>query len=146
MFETPFTVVGNIVNDPKRRRVGDQEVHQVPGGQQFAAAHRRRQLGARATRCSSRSTAGAGWSPASAPRSGRATPVIVVGYVYTSEYEDREGVRRSSLEVRATSVGPDLARSIVRIEKPAIPAPTATMPGEADRRRTPRTSESAGEP
>ena len=26
MFETPLTVVGNIVNDPIRRRVGDQEV------------------------------------------------------------------------------------------------------------------------
>ena len=26
MFETPITVVGNIVTDPKRRRVGEQEV------------------------------------------------------------------------------------------------------------------------
>ena len=26
MFETPITVVGNIVNDPHGRRVGDQEV------------------------------------------------------------------------------------------------------------------------
>ena len=41
--------------------------------------------------------------------------MIVVGHVYTSEYEDRDGNRRSSLEVRATSVGPDLSRSIVRI-------------------------------
>ena len=42
-------------------------------------------------------------------------PVIVVGHVYTSEYEDRDGNRRSNLEMRATSVGPDLSRSIVRI-------------------------------
>jgi single-strand DNA-binding protein len=41
--------------------------------------------------------------------------VIVVGHVYTSEYEDRDGNRRSNLEMRATSVGPDLSRSIVRI-------------------------------
>ena len=43
--------------------------------------------------------------------------VIVVGHVYTSEYDDREGNRRSSVEVRATSVGPDLARCIVRIDR-----------------------------
>ena len=42
-------------------------------------------------------------------------PVIVVGHVYTSEYEDSDGNRRSSLEMRATSVGPDLSRWIVRI-------------------------------
>ena len=47
---------------------------------------------------------------------GKGDPVIVVGYVYTSEYEDKEGVRRSSVELRATSVGPDLARCIARIE------------------------------
>jgi single-strand DNA-binding protein len=44
--------------------------------------------------------------------------VVVVGHVYTSEYEDREGNRRSSVEVRAISVGPDLARCVVRIEHP----------------------------
>ena len=36
-------------------------------------------------------------------------------------YEDRDGNRRSNLEMRATSVGPDLSRSIVRIiEKTAV--------------------------
>jgi single-strand DNA-binding protein len=47
---------------------------------------------------------------------GKGDAVIVVGQVYTSEYEDKEGVRRTSTEVRATSVGPDLSRCIVRIE------------------------------
>ena len=32
--------------------------------------------------------------------------VVVVGLVHTSEYEDREGNRRSSLEMRANVVGP----------------------------------------
>jgi single-strand DNA-binding protein len=49
---------------------------------------------------------------------GKGDPVIVVGYVHTSEYDDREGVRRSSLEVRATAVGPDLARSVAGIDRP----------------------------
>jgi single-strand DNA-binding protein len=44
-------------------------------------------------------------------------PVIVVGHLYTSEYEDKEGNPRSSVEVRATSVGPDLTRTIARIER-----------------------------
>jgi single-strand DNA-binding protein len=61
---------------------------------------------------------------------GKGDAVIVVGNVYTSEYEDRDGNRRSSLEIRATSVGPDLARCIVRIDKrrhpDASPAETSS--------------------
>lgn len=58
---------------------------------------------------------------------GKGSPVIVVGHVFTSEYEDKDGVRRTSVEVRATAVGPDLARCAARIEKliaagPEIPA------------------------
>ena len=60
---------------------------------------------------------------------GKGDPVIVVGYVYTSEYEDRDGVRRSSVEVRATAVGPDLARSIASSRTAEIHGrATATMP------------------
>lgn len=61
---------------------------------------------------------------------GKGAPVIVVGHVHTSEYEDRDGNRRSSLEMRATSVGPDLSRVIVRIEKPGYAGPDAD-PGPA---------------
>ena len=107
--------------------------------------------GSRATRCSSPSTAGAGSSPGWAPRSGRVTPVIVVGNVYTSEYEDRDGNRRSSLEMRATSVGPDLARCIVRIEKPQTGQRHQTMrrsrpPRPAPRRRRGTPTESRTTP
>jgi single-strand DNA-binding protein len=48
--------------------------------------------------------------------------VIVVGHIYTSEYDDRGGNRRSSVEVRATSVGPDLARCTARIDRIKQPA------------------------
>ena len=104
MFETPFTVVGTIVNDPKRRQVGDQEV-----------------ISFRVASNSRRRTAEGNWEPGNSlfvtvncwgrlvtgvgAALGKGAPVIVVGTVYTSEYEDREGVRRSSLEMRATSVG-----------------------------------------
>jgi single-strand DNA-binding protein len=114
MFETSITVVGNIVNDPHGRRVGDQEVIK------FRVASNSRRRTADGTweagnslfvtvNCWGRLVTGVG----AALRKG--DPVIVVGNVYTSEYEDRDGNRRSSLEMRATSVGPDLSRSIVRI-------------------------------
>jgi single-strand DNA-binding protein len=120
MFETPITVVGNIVTHPVRHRVGDQEVMRF----RVASNSRRR-------------TAEGAWEPGNSlfvgvscwgrlvtgvgAALGKGDPVIVVGHVYTSEYDDREGVRRSSVEVRATSVGPDLARCIARIENPRHP-------------------------
>jgi single-strand DNA-binding protein len=115
MFETPITVVGNIVNNPVRHRAGDQEVMRF----RVASNSRRR-------------TAEGEWEPGNSlfvsvscwgklvtgvgAALGKGDAVIVVGQVYTSEYEDKEGVRRTSTEVRATSVGPDLSRCIVRIE------------------------------
>ena len=122
MFETPLTVVGHIVNDPQRRKVGDHEVIKF----RVASNSRRR-------------TGDGGWEPGNSlfvtvncwgklvtgvgAALGKGAPVIAVGHVYTSEYEDRDGNRRSSLEMRATSVGPDLSRAIVRIEKPGYTGP-----------------------
>lgn len=124
MFETPLTVVGHIVNNPERRQVGSQEVMKF----RVASNSRRR-------------TAAGGWEPGNSlfinvncwgklvtgvgAALGKGAPVIVVGFVYTSEYEDRDGNRRSSLEMRATSVGPDVSRAIVRIEKPGYTGPDA---------------------
>jgi single-strand DNA-binding protein len=123
MFETPLTVVGHIVNNPERRQVGTQEVIKF----RVASNSRRR-------------TAEGEWEPGNSlfinvncwgrlvtgvgAALGKGAPVIVVGHVYTSEYEDRDGNRRSSLEMRATSVGPDVSRAIVRIERPGYTGPT----------------------
>jgi single-strand DNA-binding protein len=114
MFETPLTVVGRIITDLRRRSVGDQEVIS------FRMASNSRRRGADGNwepgntlfitvNCWGNLVTGVGAAL------GKGTAVIAVGQVYTSEYEDRDGVRRSSLEMRATSVGPDLSRSIVRI-------------------------------
>jgi len=116
MFETPLTVVGNIVNDPIRRRVGDQEVLK------FRVASNSRRRAADGTwepgtslfvtvNCWGRLVSGVGASV------GKGSAVIVAGHVHTSEYEDRDGIRRSTLEMRATAVGPDLSRCIARVEK-----------------------------
>lgn len=146
MFETPLTVVGHIVNNPERRQVGNQEVMKF----RVASNSRRR-------------TADGGWEPGNSlfinvncwgklvtgvgAALGKGAPVIVVGHVYTSEYEDRDGNRRSSLEMRATSVGPDVSRAIVRIEKPGytgpgpdeVPAPAAAETPEAGTAEDPAT-------
>ncbi|WP_156685954.1 single-stranded DNA-binding protein [Mycobacterium sp. Marseille-P9652] len=132
MFETPLTVVGHIVNNPERRQVGSQQVMKF----RVASNSRRR-------------TADGGWEPGNSlfinvncwgklvtgvgAAMGKGAPVIVVGHVYTSEYEDRDGNRRSSLEMRATAVGPDVSRAIVRIEKPGYTGPDETpAPPAAD--------------
>ncbi|MBW0020196.1 MAG: single-stranded DNA-binding protein [Mycobacterium sp.] len=122
MFETPLTVVGHIVNDPQRRKVGNQEVIKF----RVASNSRRR-------------TADGAWEPGNSlfitvncwgklvsgvgAALGKGAPVIVVGHVYTSEYEDRDGNRRSSLEMRATSVGPDVSRTFVQVLKPSYTGP-----------------------
>jgi single-strand DNA-binding protein len=122
MFETQVTVVGNIVNDPKRRTVGAQEV------MKFRVASNSRRRGAEGkwepgnslfvtVNCWGRLVSGVGASL------GKGSAVIVVGHIYTSEYEDRDGNRRSSTEMRATAVGPDLSRVFVRIENPRYTGP-----------------------
>ena len=118
MFETPIHIVGTVITDPILRRVGDQSVYKF----RVASNSRRRtadgtwepgnSLYASVNCWGNRLVTGVGASL------GKGDPVIVVGYVHTSEYDDREGVRRSSLEVRATAVGPDLARSVAGIDRP----------------------------
>lgn len=126
MFETPLTVVGNIVNDPQRRRVGSQEL------MKFRVASNSRRRSADGTwepgnslfvtvNCWGKLVSGVGASL------GKGSAVIVVGHVYTSEYEDREGNRRSSLEMRASAVGPDLSRCVARVEK-TVPTGTDNDP------------------
>jgi single-strand DNA-binding protein len=131
MFETPLTVIGRIVTDPQRRRVGDQEVMKFR-----VASNARRRTGDGnweagtslfiTVNCWGKLATGVGGSLA------KGDAVIVVGQVYTSEYEDREGVRRSSVELRANAVGPDLSRYIAKIEKHGQPGNVAgTTGGEA---------------
>lgn len=116
MFETPITIVGNIVTDPKRRQAGAEEVMRF---RVASNARRRREDGTWVTgnslfinvSCWGRMVTGVGAAL------GRGAPVIVHGFLSTSEYEDKDGNRRQSTELRATAVGPDLSRTIARIEK-----------------------------
>jgi single-strand DNA-binding protein len=117
MFETPMTVVGRIVTDLRRRVVGGQEVISFR-----MASNSRRRTGEGSwepgnslyitVNCWGKLVTGVGAGLY------KGAAVIAVGTVHTSEYEDRDGIKRSSLEMRATAVGPDLARVIARIEQP----------------------------
>ncbi len=116
MFETPITVVGRLVSDPTRRSVGQQDVVKF----RLASSARRR-------------TEDGTWEPGDSlflnvncwgrlvtgvvASLKKGDAVIVVGNVHTSEYDDRDGNRRSSLEMRANAVGPDLSRYIVNLQR-----------------------------
>lgn len=116
MYETPITIVGNIVNDPVHRQVGEQEVFKFR-----VASNSRRRVAEGvweqgdtlfvSVNCWGRLVSGTAASLV------KGDPVIVVGNVYTSEYTDRDDIKRTSIEMRATSVGPDLARCIAKIDR-----------------------------
>lgn len=136
MFETPLTVVGNIVNDPIRREVGQQEVVTF----RVASNSRRRDADGNWEHGNSLYVTVSCWGRLVTGVSAslrKGSPVIVAGHVHNREYEDREGVRRSSLEMRAIAVGPDLTRCIARVEKivpagPDAPLTAAGQPAESE--------------
>jgi len=112
MFETPLTVVGNIVNDPIRRTVGDQEVLK------FRVASNSRRRGADGT-----------WEPGNSLFATVNCWGRLVSGVGAS-------LGKGSPEMRASSVGPDLSRCIARVEKTVTSVPDATAEtadaGDAD--------------
>ena len=116
MFETPITVVGHLANDPTRRAAGE---HDVVKFRLASTARRRTADGSWESgdtlfvnvNCWGRLVTGV----VASLRKGDA--VIVVGNIYTNEYDDRDGNRRQSLEMRAQAVGPDLSRYIVKLQR-----------------------------
>lgn len=134
MFETPMTIVGQIVTEPRRRVVAGQELISFR-----VASNSRRRTGEGTwepgnslfvtVNCWGRLVTGVGAGLY------KGAAVIAVGTVHTSEYEDRDGVKRSSLEMRATAVGPDLARVIARIAQPG--QPQSAQPLDAQSQNTP---------
>lgn len=122
MFETPFNIVGNIVTNPVRLRFGDQELYKF----RVASNSRRRTPEGRWEHGNSLYVTVNCWGNLATGVSaslGRGDAVVVVGHLYTSEYDDKEGVRRSSVEVRATAVGPDLSRCTAKVAP--LPKPSA---------------------
>jgi single-strand DNA-binding protein len=132
MFETPITIVGNIVAEPIHRSVGEQELFKF----RIASNSRRRNSDGEWEQGNTLFATVNCWGrlvPGAAATLIKGDPVIVVGYVYLSEYTDKEGNPRSSVEIRATSVGPDLSRTIARLERTRTqPEPPAAEEVEDD--------------
>ncbi len=118
MFETPLTVVGRIITDPTLRHVGDQQVVRF----RMASNTRRRLPDGNWEAGTSLYLTVSCWSRLASGVAGHLTkgdPVVVAGVAHTSEYVDREGLPRSSLELRASAVGPDLGRCTAQVSRPA---------------------------
>lgn len=138
MFETPFSVVGTVITDPIPRRVGEQDFtrFRVASNSRWRTPEGSWESGNSlylSVNC---------WGKVAAGVVGvlyKGDPVVVVGTIYTDEYEDKEGNRRSSVEVRATAVGPDLTRCRAKLEKSrpsAEPVPPAGPDGDEGTDRT----------
>jgi single-strand DNA-binding protein len=115
MFETPFSVVGTVITDVVPRRVGDQEFIRF----RVASNSRRRTAEGTWEAGNSLYLTVNCWGRVADGVAGvlfKGDPVVVVGHIYTNEYEDKEGNRRSTIEVRASAVGPDLTRCRVKID------------------------------
>ncbi|CDO06007.1 single-stranded DNA-binding protein [Mycolicibacterium cosmeticum] len=128
MFETPFSVVGTVITDVVPRRVGDQEFIRF----RVASNSRRRTPEGTWEPGNSLYLTVNCWGRVADGVAGvlfKGDPVVVVGHIYTNEYEDKEGNRRSTIEVRATAVGPDLTRCRVRIDPARRAAEQAEQAG-----------------
>lgn len=116
MYETPLTVVGRIATAPERRRAGDGEVVTF----RIASNERKRDAAGEWVAGNSLFLTVNCWGQLGVGVSAslsKGDKVIVVGKVYTTEYDDREGVRHSYVEMRAYSVGPDLSRCFAQLRK-----------------------------
>lgn len=116
MNETHVSLVGTVVSDPYRRhsaegapfikfRMASNERRFDRASQQWVAGD---SLFVNVT-CWRRLVKGVGAGI------GKGDPVIVVGRLYTHEWMDKD-IRRSSLELDASAVGPDLARCVTTID------------------------------
>lgn len=112
MFDTYVTIVGNVLNTPEWRRTNNTGAVVVSFKVASTARRLNRETGqwvdgnslrVRVT-CWRRLAEGVGASVKSGD------PVIVVGRLYTREWEDETGARRLAYEVEAVAVGHDLAR------------------------------------
>jgi single-strand DNA-binding protein len=138
MFETPFSVVGTVITDPIPRRIGEQDFLRF----RVASNSRRRTGEGTWEPGNSLYLTVNCWGKVASGVAGvvyKGDPVVVVGQIYTSEYEDKEGNHRSTVEVRAASVGPDLSRCRARLERarPVVePASASVTDGGEDVERT----------
>ncbi|QXW01779.1 MULTISPECIES: single-stranded DNA-binding protein [Rhodococcus] len=122
MYETSATVVGTVITNPVKRQTTNGE--EVLSFRMASNARRKDAVTGEWTdgatlyltvTCWRRLVTGVGASIM------KGDPVMATGELRTNEYTTKEGIARSDLEMRATAVGPDLARCIAKIERHSKP-------------------------
>ncbi len=126
MYEAHAAIVGTVITNPIKRT--------TPNGEEVLsfrmASNARRQDRATgewvdsgtlylSVSCWRRLVTGVGASIM------RGDPIIAYGQLRTNEYTNKDGVDRADLEMRASAIGPDLARCIVKLDRPKSSAPEA---------------------
>lgn len=122
MYEVQATLIGTVITNPVKRIAGGEEVLS------FRMASNARRLDHKSgewvdngtlyltVSCWRRLVKGVGASIM------MGDPIIASGQLRTNEYTNRDGLDRSDLEMRASAIGPDLARCIVKVERPRTSA------------------------
>jgi single-strand DNA-binding protein len=133
MNETTMVVVGNLVDDPRLRKT--ESGVDVASFRVASTSRRYDRESARWVDSASLFLNVTCWRALGsnvAASLHKGDPVVVTGRVFTRTYE-RDGQLRSSYELEATAVGPDLARGTAqfqRLTRPAVP-PTYVVSEEA---------------
>ncbi|TQF73366.1 single-stranded DNA-binding protein [Rhodococcus spelaei] len=130
MYETHTAVVGTVITIPAKRLTNSGE--EVISFRMASNTRRRDQSTGEWTdggtlyltvSCWRRLVAGVGATLM------KGDPIIAYGQLRTNEYTTREGVDRSDLEMRASALGPDLARCIAKLDRSARAGQSGQEPG-----------------
>lgn len=118
MYETHATVVGTVITHPVKRPTSSGE--EVVSFRMASNVRRMDRVTGEWTDggtlyltvcCWRRLVTGVGASIM------KGDPIIAYGEIRTNEYTTKDGVERADLEMRASVVGPDLARCIAKLER-----------------------------
>lgn len=119
MRETPVTVVGTLVSNARPRRVGPEQALVL---NLRVASNERRYDKASETWVDGDSLylSVTCWRTLAENAASlvKGDPVIVTGRLRTREWTTEQGERRSSVEMEASALGPDLARCMATVRKP----------------------------
>ncbi|MFD4179898.1 single-stranded DNA-binding protein [Rhodococcus sp. NPDC058514] len=129
MYETHTAVIGTVITNPVKRPTNSGE--EVLSFRMASNARRQDRATGEWTdggtlyltvTCWRRLVAGVGASLM------KGDPVIAYGQLRTNEYTTKDGIDRSDLEMRASAVGPDLARCRAKLDR----VPKAAQSAEPD--------------
>ena len=144
MNETSVTLVGNLVDDPRAAdHRGRRGRGRIPGRLPPPGAGTGPPAGGRtADRCSSSVTCWRDLAGNAVASLRKGDPVVVTGRLSTRTYE-KDGQTRSTCELEAVAIGPDLARGTAVFRRsPRPPAPRGRA-GDGRRRGAGRRGEAA---